>query len=60
MSRTLVGDVAHVVWIDTFRSPPLIIHGSMKAKPALDRAFGLWARFIESPAKLRHKRPLRV
>jgi hypothetical protein len=32
----------------------------MKAKPALDRAFGLWARFIESPAKLRHKRPLRV
>jgi hypothetical protein len=36
MPRALVGDVAHVVRVDTLRETPLVVHGPTKAKPALD------------------------
>jgi len=49
----LVGDVAYVIGIDTLRSAKLVIDGSSKAKPSLDRILGLRPGLIElSPAKL--------
>jgi hypothetical protein len=47
MPHTLVSDVANVIRIDTFRSTPLIVDGSTKAKPALERTLSSWPGFIE-------------
>jgi len=44
----LVGDVAHVVWIETVRVPPLLVDGSSNGKPPISIGINRWrSRFNE-------------
>src|SRR5262245_51018478 len=48
MSCALVGDVAHVVGIETLRSTPLVVHGSGEAPRSLGRTLRPHPRLVES------------
>ena len=53
VAQTLVGDVANVIRIDTFRSTPIIVNGSTNPKPATERSLSLRPALVESfPVKL--------